>query len=203
MLGRYISFIRGASVNRIGLVGVILTTSSFITFAILELARLLGILTNAYLDLVTYLLSPALFVIGLILIPIGWSYQKRQTGKTTQELLKDQFGEQQAQGGLWGSKLLSSVGMLTLINILFLGTASTRMPGFMDEPVFCGTACHSSRQMEERLITRLTHKVTKWCLSLDTIRTPSGALRRVLHLQIQSLRSAGSQYNRCVHNCLT
>ncbi len=82
MFRKYINFIRGVSINRVGLTGVVFATSSFLLFSILELARLTGILTNAYLGLITYLLFPALFVIGLILIPIGWRLSKKTTGKT-------------------------------------------------------------------------------------------------------------------------
>ena len=77
MLKKYQNFIRGVSVNKIGKIGVVLTTSSFITFILFEIARLIGILTNAYIGLITYLLFPSLFLIGLILIPFGWlSYKK-------------------------------------------------------------------------------------------------------------------------------
>jgi hypothetical protein len=34
------------------------------------------------------------------------------------------------------------IGVLTLVNVLFLGTVGARMLHFMDEPRFCGTACH-------------------------------------------------------------
>ena len=76
MFEKYLNFIRGISVNWFGKLGVILTTSSFVTFLILEIARLLGIFTNQYMGLITYLLFPMLFVIGLILIPIGWHLWK-------------------------------------------------------------------------------------------------------------------------------
>ena len=143
MFRKFAYFVRCASINRTGLVGVVLTTSSFVTFSILELARIVGILTNAYLGLVSYLLFPSLFVAGLILIPIGWYAQKRRTGRTARQLLNERFGEEQTRPGLWGSRLLVSVGALTLVNVLFLGGVASRMLSFMDKPVFCGTACHS------------------------------------------------------------
>lgn len=143
MFQRYLRFIRGVAVNRVGMIGVVLTTSSFITFVILELARLAGLLTNAYIGLVTYLLFPSLFVIGLVLIPIGWRLRRKQTGRTTRELLSDQFAPDDTKGGLFGSRVFMIVGMFTLANVIFLGAASSRMLGFMDEAEFCGTACHS------------------------------------------------------------
>lgn len=122
--------------------GVILTTSSFVTFIVLEIARLLGIITNAYIGLITYMVFPALFVLGLILIPIGWWYLKKKTGQTGRELVERSFGTD-AKASFFGSRVFLTISTLTLINILFLAAASTRMLGFMDTPRFCGTACHS------------------------------------------------------------
>lgn len=140
---RYIRFIRGVSVNRIGRIGVILATSSFVTFIFLELARLSGVLANAYIGLITYLLLPVVFVVGLILIPIAWRQRRRQTGKSTRELLRDRFGATELEGGRFGSRLVLSIAILTLVNVLFMIAASSRMLVFMDKPKFCGTACHS------------------------------------------------------------
>jgi len=143
MFSRYLNFIRGVSVNRIGLLGVVLTTSSFITFILLEILRIMGFLANAYAGLVTYLLFPFLFIVGLILIPIGWHYRKKTTGKSTKELLEDRFSAKETKGRFSGSKVFVIIGLLSLVNVLFLGVLSGRMLHFMDEAVFCGTACHS------------------------------------------------------------
>jgi hypothetical protein len=143
LVPRYIRFIEALSINRIGRLGVVLTTSSFITFLVLEAARFAGILSNAYIGLITYLSLPALFIVGLVLIPIGWSRRCKETGKTTRALIDEQFDAAQTTRGFFGSKVFLSVGVLTLVNVAFMGIASTRMLHFMDSAHFCGTACHS------------------------------------------------------------
>ncbi len=143
MLSKYNDFITKLSINIYGKTGVVLTTSSFITFIILEIARLAGALTNSYIGLITYLSLPTLFVIGLILIPIGWYKQKKATGKHTRELLKERFDSTDVKESFFGSKLFLRIVVLTLANVLFLVIASSQMLHFMDEPKFCGTACHS------------------------------------------------------------
>jgi hypothetical protein len=143
VLERYLHFIKGISISWWGKLGVILTTSSFVSLIILELARLVGIITSSYAGLVTYLLFPALFVIGLLLIPIGWLKLKRRTGKSFEELLKQGFDEEDLSSTLLGSKLFRYVGIFSIINIVFLIVFSTQMLGFMDSAKFCGTACHS------------------------------------------------------------
>lgn len=143
MLDKYIKFIKGVSVNPLGKWGVVLTTSSFITFVILEFARLVGFITATYVGLINYLVFPTLFVIGLILIPISWRKWKKQTGKSTKELLTMRFPDEDVKESFLGAGIIKTVGLFTVINILFLIIVSTQMLGFMDEPEFCGTACHS------------------------------------------------------------
>ncbi|MCP4633220.1 MAG: cytochrome C [candidate division Zixibacteria bacterium] len=143
MFTKYTNFLHGISVNWKGKLGVILTTSSFITFIILELARVTGILTNSYVGLVTYLLFPILFVLGLLLIPLGWLAYKKAMGKSSTELLNERFTKEDIEHKGFSSKIFQFVLVLSLVNILFMVIASTQMLAFMDSPRFCGTACHS------------------------------------------------------------
>jgi len=143
MFARYSRFLRAVSINRIGLLGVALTTASVITFVVLELARILGLITQAYAGLITYLAFPLLFILGLILIPIGWKRAQVQTGLTGPELLKSKFAESETNRGFFGSRVAMSIGALTLLNVIIMGVATSRMLHFMEEPNFCGTACHS------------------------------------------------------------
>ena len=138
----YQNFIRGVSVNTWGKAGIILTTSTFITFLVLEVARLAEILTNQYMGLITYMVLPLLFVIGLVLIPVAWNLYRKTTGKTTRELLRQQFPDEEIQGRLTGSRLFLIVLGLTLVNVLFMVGVSMRTLHFMDQPRFCGNACH-------------------------------------------------------------
>ena len=87
MVDKYLNFLRGISVNWFGRLGVILTTSSFIVFVLLEFARIMGVFTNQYMGLLTYLILPVLFILGLVLIPIGWRIYQKQSGLSTSQLL--------------------------------------------------------------------------------------------------------------------
>ncbi len=139
---KYLHFLRGVTANIYGKLGVALTSATFLIFIVLELARILGILTNAYLGLLTYLVVPFLFLLGLVLIPIGWRRQKKLSGFSGAELLEAQFEIGQVEGKFFGSNLFQTILILTLINVIFLGFVSTQTLHFMDGPEFCGTACH-------------------------------------------------------------
>ena len=80
---RFQLFIRGIMTNWTGTVGVALTTSAFILFVFFELLQVAGILTNSYVGLISYMALPALFLLGLILVPLGWWQFRRATGRST------------------------------------------------------------------------------------------------------------------------
>jgi nitrate/TMAO reductase-like tetraheme cytochrome c subunit len=143
MFGRILRFWRVLSTSALGAAGVVLTTSGFVLFIIAELLRVAGVVTNAYVGLITYMALPAMFMLGLFLIPVGWWRLRRKTGKTTKELLSKGFADQDLEGRPLGSRVVLLVLFFTGVNVLFLGIGGARMLQFMDEPRFCGTACHS------------------------------------------------------------
>ncbi len=143
MYQRFVNFLRGLSTNMLGSLGVALTTTAFVLFVFVELLRVLGVVTSSYIGLITYLALPALFILGLVMIPIAWRQVRRATGKTTDELLSERFDPSEIEGRTYGSRLMRMFLVLTVLNILFLGGGTARMLHFMEEPEFCGTACHS------------------------------------------------------------
>ncbi len=143
MFARYINFVRGLATNWWGRIGVILTTSSFVCMVVMELARLVGLITSSYAGLVSYMLFPALFVLGLMLIPVGWRKLKKQTGKSNRELMETEFGKETAAASFGGARLFRTILILTVVNMAFLLSISSRMLAYMDTAEFCGTACHS------------------------------------------------------------
>jgi len=143
MRNMYLRFLRGVSANFYSRLGATMVTSSFIVFIFFELLWLAGALTNAYIGLITYLALPTLFIIGLLLIPFGWVIWRRKTGRTIGGLLSERFSEDDLAAKAYGAKLSRTVVILTLVNLLFLGLGGMQTLHFMDQPRFCGTACHS------------------------------------------------------------
>ncbi len=143
MFRTYLDFIRAVSLDRLGRLGVVVTTTAFMSFILMQFAMFSGVVTNSYVGLIVYLLFPVVFVLGLLIIFIAWYRQKKRTGLSTRELLEQNFGADNTRGELAGSKVFRTVAILTLANILVLGAASIKMLHFMDSAEFCGTACHS------------------------------------------------------------
>jgi len=152
MVRRFIAFLRGLSTNWVGTLGVVLTSTAFVLFVVVEALRALGVITNAYVGLITYMTLPALFVLGLLLVPVGWWIFKRARRRTTSELFAERF-----ESRLTGRTFIAMFGGLTLVNLLFLGVGTARMLHFMDQPSFCGTACHGVMQPEWAAYQNSTH----------------------------------------------
>ena len=142
MVRRFRLFLRGLATNWTGTAGVVLATSAFILFVFMELLRVTEIVTNSYVGLLTYLFLPVLFIVGLTLVPIGWMRFKRTSGKDMDGLLHDRFPDDTVRSMGLGSNLMGVIAVLTLVNLMFFGLGGARMLHFMDEPEFCGTACH-------------------------------------------------------------
>jgi len=142
MLRRYLSFVRALSIDRLGKAGVVLVTSSAIMFLLFLLGNLTGAITNAYVGLLSFMVLPALFILGLLLIPIGWYRTRSKTGLGLKELVAQRFGPDELQETPLGAPLFRTLVVMTLINVLILAVASVAGLHFMDQPNFCGTACH-------------------------------------------------------------
>src|ERR1700736_2723959 len=63
----------------ISVAGMVLTTISAASFLVVFLADVFGLHTNPYIGIVFFLVLPGLFVIGLLLIPLGaWAERRRR-----------------------------------------------------------------------------------------------------------------------------
>ncbi len=142
MFRRYLKFVRALAVDPLGRAGVVLTTSSAIMFLLFLLANLAGVVTNAYVGLISFLALPGLFILGLVLIPVGWYRTRRKTGLSLKELVARRFGEEELEETPLGAPLIRTLVVMTSINVAILVMASVAGLHFMDQPEFCGTACH-------------------------------------------------------------
>ncbi|MBZ0264694.1 NapC/NirT family cytochrome c [bacterium] len=139
----YFAFLKGVSSNLLSRIGVIITTTALFSFFFVEILMLLGILNNAYIGLIVYLAFPTLFVVGLMIIPVGWFQYVKTTGKTSKELLTERFPDDILKTKAYGTRLYRTILLLTLLNVIIIGIASLRALHFMESAEFCGTACHS------------------------------------------------------------
>ena len=72
----------------VSVTGMVLTTISAVLFLVVFLADLFGLHSNPYIGLVFFVVLPGVFVLGLLLIPLGaWlERQRRRAGKAPSEV---------------------------------------------------------------------------------------------------------------------
>jgi nitrate/TMAO reductase-like tetraheme cytochrome c subunit len=126
--------------NPISLAGGAITSASGVTMLGYWLVELFGRPNdNPYLGLIFFLLLPALFVMGLLLIPVGvWARRKKlqKAGQIPAAFPKVDFNDRIFRHGV------DIVLAATIINFLVVAMASYRGAAYMDSPQFCGQSCH-------------------------------------------------------------
>ncbi|MGA7524660.1 MAG: NapC/NirT family cytochrome c [Acidobacteriaceae bacterium] len=129
--------------NSITLIGSGLTTASAVTLIFYWIENLLtGRFENPYLGLIFFLTLPGLFIIGLILIPVGM-WRRRRT-LLRQGGLPEVYPEIHLGDPIFRHGVLVVVAA-TLINLGIVSVATYRGVAYMDSPTFCGTSCHVMR----------------------------------------------------------
>ncbi len=142
-LKRYLMFIQLLFMNWIGKIGVILASTAFISFFILEGMSLIGVFRSTYTGIITYFLIPIIFVVGLVMLPFAWRKQKKETGATLHHVFLEKLEDGEVDGHNFWEKVVPVVGILTIVNVLFIVAAGSSAMHYMDESEFCGTACHT------------------------------------------------------------
>src|SRR5215813_2808700 len=127
--------------NPVTFVGAVLTTSSALTLiAFWVYDFILPGRAHPYIGILLFLILPGVFVIGLILIPIGILLRRRRLragGEVFEKYPKIDLREPMVRHGLF------LVGGATMLNVLIFGTASFRGVTYMDSTQFCGQTCHT------------------------------------------------------------
>ena len=123
----------------LGLAGVLLTSMAGVLLVVLLGNQLLGHASNPYLGIVTFLILPALFVLGLILMPVGrYRYRLRaaRLGETSALYPVLDFNAPRTRNRL------VVFFVFTLINLAVLALVAYGGLEFMDSVTFCGKTCH-------------------------------------------------------------
>jgi NapC/NirT cytochrome c family protein len=127
--------------NPITLTGAVVTTSTALTtIAFWFYDVFLPGPHHPYIGLLVFMILPGIFILGLLLIPVGiWLRRRglRGTGK-----LPEVFPDIDLRLPVV-RRTLEWVAAATVLNLLIIGTASYRGVAYMDSTSFCGTTCHT------------------------------------------------------------
>jgi hypothetical protein len=128
----------------LSLFGAALTTVSAVLFLVFFALDLAGVHTNPYFGIVTFLLLPATFVAGLLLIPFGvWRARRRQAqGLPVRQWPVLNFAH---AGVRWSAIVILA---LTGLNIAIVSMAAVKAVEYSDSTAFCAGVCHTPMQPE-------------------------------------------------------
>jgi nitrate/TMAO reductase-like tetraheme cytochrome c subunit len=131
--------------NYISAVGVALTTASGLLFLALVALHLFGYLQNPYTGIVVFVLVPGLFIVGLLLIPLGlWLGRRRRirTGHFEATSPSLDLSDPNVR------RTLLFVAGATVINLVIVSAASYGAVEYTESPAFCGQVCHTTMEPE-------------------------------------------------------
>jgi hypothetical protein len=124
--------------------GVALVTLSAVVFLFVFLLDVFGLHTNPYLGIVFFLILPAFFVLGLLLIPLGVMLERRRRSRG----LEPHHWPRLDLNNPAHRRGVLIVAALSLVNVLIVSLAAYRGIEFMDSPQFCGQVCHAVMEPE-------------------------------------------------------
>jgi nitrate/TMAO reductase-like tetraheme cytochrome c subunit len=126
--------------NPISLAGGAITSASGVTMIGYWLVEVFGRPNdNPYLGIIFFLLLPAVFIAGLLLIPVGVFVRRRALQKAG--LIPANFPKIDLHDRIFRHGL-DIVLVATIVNLLVVAMASYRGAAYMDSPQFCGQSCH-------------------------------------------------------------
>jgi hypothetical protein len=125
---------------------MVLTTISAVLFLIVFLADLFGLHTNPYVGILFFIALPAVFLLGLVLIPLGASLERwrRARGKAPSDVrwpLLDLNTPSHRRTAV-------VIFALTIANVVIVSLAAYKGVEYMDSPQFCGAVCHQAMKPE-------------------------------------------------------
>jgi hypothetical protein len=125
----------------VSVAGMVLTTISAILFIIVLLADLFGLHTNPYRGIVFFLLLPVVFVLGLLLIPLGaWIERRRRAaGKPPASVDWPRIDLNDPRQRTTAIIVFG----LTMANIVIVSLGAYKGVEYMDSVGFCGQVCHA------------------------------------------------------------
>ena len=131
--------------NPVSLIGIVIATATAMLFFALVVLEILGYVTNPYIGLLAFVAIPTVFVIGLLLIPVGawWAGRRRRLAPDAEPdwpVLDLRNPHQRT--------VLLAVLLLTIVNLLIVSMAAYGGVHYMESSEFCGQVCHTTMEPE-------------------------------------------------------
>jgi nitrate/TMAO reductase-like tetraheme cytochrome c subunit len=125
--------------NWISLLGIVIVTTATVFWLFLLPVTLRGQITHPYIGILIFLLLPAVFVAGLILIPLGIVLRRRHERRTGEAPVH--FPPINWQNPRF-RRLVTFIVATTVLNLIIMSQLAYGSVNYMDTTTFCGLTCH-------------------------------------------------------------
>ena len=150
------NFLSSITRNGLSLFGTGLAIAALVLIVSLFVIHFVGYDGGPYLGILTFLILPMIFVVGLLLIPLGAFLYRRSLKKMPggeEAPLLPIFDLNKPKTRNW---LLVLTGA-TMVNIVIVAGATYKGVEVMESVEFCGMACHSVMEPEHTAYQRSSH----------------------------------------------
>lgn len=139
----------------LGLIGLLLMYLSGLLLLVLLTLNLLEFHSSPYLGILTFLVLPALFMVGVVSVVLGRIRARKRVGGDPDKPLYP-FPNWNLNDPAQRTRFfVSIIGSVFLLTIVF--TLSWRGVEFMESETFCGKTCHTVMQPEHVAFSRSAH----------------------------------------------
>jgi len=194
--------------NDISALGVALATACGLAFVGLLALELLGVLENPYTGLVTFVLVPACFLVGLLLIPVGLLIGRRKARTGVPAWPRIDLNDPNIR------RTMLFVAGATAVNLAIVSVASYGAVEYTESPQFCGQVCHEPMEPEYASYQAWPHArvacaachvgpgpgallESKIAGTRQLLHVATGRIARPIPSPIESLRPARETCERC------
>jgi hypothetical protein len=150
-------FLAAITDNIISLIGTLMMVVSLLFILALLVMQAMGFEGGAYLGIITFVALPMVFILGVVIVPLGiWLHKRRDAkamaeGRPVGHLPIVDLNKESTRGVLLGFTALA-VPVISIIAGL-----SYKAVHFMDSTEFCGMACHKVMEPEYTAFQRSPH----------------------------------------------
>jgi hypothetical protein len=151
------SFISLVTRHWLSMLGSVVSLAVAILFVLLFGMEQSGFKGGPYVGILTYLLLPMLFVLGLVLIPVGVLRKRHLDAlaaahhEQVPRLPVIDLNSQRTRGIVMASMVIG------VVSVVLIGSATYKGVEVMESVAFCGTVCHTVMQPEYTAFQRSPH----------------------------------------------
>jgi hypothetical protein len=140
----------------VGLLGAALSAGAGLLLLVFFGLELTGHTGSPYLGILTFMVLPAFFVMGLVMMPLGFWLQRRRAKRAGREPGTGRMLVVDLNNPVHRRNLLILI-TATLVNVAIVAVATYHAVEVMESDEFCGTTCHSVMAPEYTTYKRSPH----------------------------------------------